>query len=82
VLAIVADLEGAGYLARTRVRRRTHYTVNPDKPFRHGAQGGLRVGPLLDQLTAMADAGPPAPQAVQHQRLGAAVAREAAGARP
>jgi Winged helix-turn-helix DNA-binding len=70
VLAIVADLEAAGYLTRTRVGRRTRYTVNPDKPFRHRAEGGLRVGPLLDQLTAMADAGPPGPQAAQHQRLG------------
>jgi hypothetical protein len=55
---------------RTRVGRRTHYTVNPDKPFRHRAEGGLRVGPLLDQLTAMADAAPPGPQAAQHQRPG------------
>ena len=56
VQAIVADLEAAGYLTRTRVGRRTRYTVNPDSPFRHKAQDGLRVGPLLDQLTAMADA--------------------------
>src|SRR6201984_2768780 len=59
VLAIVADLEAAGYLTRTRVGRRTRYTVNPDSPFRHHAQEGLRVGPLLDQLTEMADAGTP-----------------------
>ena len=59
VQAIVADLEAAGYLTRTRVGRRTRYTVNPDSPFRHKAQDGLRVGPFLDQLTAMADAGQP-----------------------
>ena len=29
VQAIVADLEAAGYLARTRAGRRTRYTVNP-----------------------------------------------------
>ena len=63
VQAIVADLEAAGYLTRTRVGRRTRYTVNPDRPFRHSAQEGLRVGPLLDQLTAMADADAPAPAA-------------------
>jgi MarR family protein len=70
VQAIVADLEAAGYLTRTRVGRRTRYTVNPDSPFRHKAQDGLRVGPLLDQLTEMADAGTPGPQTARHQRLG------------
>jgi hypothetical protein len=65
VQAIVADLDAAGYLTRTRVGRRTRYTVNPDSPFRHHAQDGLRVGPLLDLLTAMADAGPPRPAARQ-----------------
>jgi hypothetical protein len=59
VQAIVADLEAGGYLTRTRIGRRTRYTVNPDSPFRHKAQEGLRVGPLLDQLTALADADTP-----------------------
>ena len=54
--AIVADLEAAGYITRTRVGRRTRYTVNPDSPFRHQAQAGLRVGPFLDVLTAMVNA--------------------------
>ena len=62
VQAIVADLEAAGYITRTRVGRRTRYTVNPDSPFRHQAQQGLRVGPLLEQLTALADADTPPPQ--------------------
>jgi len=70
VQAIVADLEAAGYLTRTRVGRRTRYTVDPDSPFRHKAQDGLRVGPLLDQLTMMADAGTPQPGAARHQRTG------------
>lgn len=60
VQAIVGDLEAAGYLTRTRIGRRTRYTVNPDNPFRHSAQEGLRVGPMLDILTAMADADTPA----------------------
>jgi DNA-binding Lrp family transcriptional regulator len=59
VQAIVADLDAAGYLTRTRVGRRTRYTVNPDSPFRHSAQEGLRVGPMLELLTEMADADPP-----------------------
>jgi MarR family protein len=67
VQAIVADLEAAGYLTRTRVGRRTRYTVNPDSPFRHSAQDGLQVGPLLDVLTAMADAQAPATAARSHQ---------------
>jgi hypothetical protein len=63
VQAIVADLEAGGYLTRARVGRRTRYTVNPDSPFRHRAQEGLQVGPLLDLLTVMADADYPAPAA-------------------
>jgi len=61
--AIVADLEAAGYLTRTRVGRRTVYTVHPSCPFRHPAQDGHRVGPFLELLAlpggARDDAGPP-----------------------
>ena len=57
VQAIVADLEAAGYLTRTRVGRRTRYTVNPDSAFRHSAQDGHRIGPFLDLLTAAGAAG-------------------------
>jgi hypothetical protein len=70
VQAIVADLDAAGYLTRTRIGRRTRYTVNPDTPFRHSAQEGLRVGPLLDLLTPMADADTPGPEAARYHRLG------------
>ena len=55
VQAIVADLEAAGYLTRTRTGRRTRYTLNHDSLFRHSAQEGLRVGPLLDLLGAPGD---------------------------
>jgi hypothetical protein len=55
VQGIVADLAAEGYITRARVGRRTRYTVNPESPFRHRAQEGLQVGPLLDLLTAMAD---------------------------
>ena len=57
VQAIVADLETAGYLTRGRIGRRNLYTVNPDSLFRHSAQEGLRVGPLLDLLAEAGDAG-------------------------
>ena len=70
VQAIVADLEAAGYLTRTRIGRRTRYTVNPDSPFRHQAQEGLRVGPLLDRLTARANTDTPGPEAARHQPPG------------
>jgi hypothetical protein len=55
VQAIVADLEAAGYLTRGRIGRRNRYTVNPDTMFRHSAQEGLRVGPLLDLLAEAGD---------------------------
>jgi DNA-binding MarR family transcriptional regulator len=57
VQAIVADLEAEGYLTRTRNGRRTRYTVNHDSLFRHSAQEGLRVGPLLDLLATADDDG-------------------------
>jgi DNA-binding Lrp family transcriptional regulator len=52
VQAIVADLEAAGYLTRTRTGRRVVYTVNRDNVFRHSAQDGHRIGPFLDLLAA------------------------------
>jgi hypothetical protein len=53
--AIVADLEAAGYITRTRIGRRTRYSVNPDSSFRHPAQEGLQVGPFLAVLAATGD---------------------------
>jgi hypothetical protein len=50
--AIVADLEAAGYITRTRTGRRTRYAVNTDSVFRHPAQEGLRIGPFLRLLAA------------------------------
>jgi DNA-binding MarR family transcriptional regulator len=58
VQAIVADLEAAGYLTRTRTGRRVVYTVKRDSLFRHTAQEGLRVGPLLDVLADEITPGP------------------------
>jgi MarR family len=52
VQAIVADLEAAGYITRTRAGRRTRYTINHDSLFRHTAQEGHRVGPFLALLGA------------------------------
>src|SRR5690242_3208026 len=66
VQAIVADLEAAGYLTRTRTGRRTRYTVNPGSSFRHPAQEGLRIGPFLAVLAAPGDTAEPAPAAPPH----------------
>jgi MarR family len=55
VQAIIADLEAAGYITRTRAGRRTVYTVHPDRPFRHPAQDGHRIGPFLELLAASGD---------------------------
>lgn len=51
VQMIVADLESAGYLTRTRVGRRNRYTVDEGGPFRHPAESGHRVGELLALFT-------------------------------
>ena len=48
VQRIVAELVDAGYLERSRVGRRNHYTVNRDHAMRHVAQVGHQIGGLLD----------------------------------
>jgi DNA-binding MarR family transcriptional regulator len=57
VQAIVADLEAAGYITRSRTGRRTRYTVRRDSQFRHPAQEGLQVGPFLALLTVADEEG-------------------------
>jgi DNA-binding IclR family transcriptional regulator len=59
---IVADLEAAGYITRTRTGRRTRYTVNPDSLFRHPAQEGHRVGPFLALLATAGEASGASPR--------------------
>jgi hypothetical protein len=44
---IIADLEEAQYLTRTRVGRRNTYTITPQRPFRHPAEGEHRVQELI-----------------------------------
>jgi MarR family len=53
--AIVADLEVAGYITRTKTGRRVRYSVNRNSLFRHPAQEGLRVGPFLALLATAND---------------------------
>ena len=51
-LTILKDLEDAGYLRRHRVGRRSHYTVDAHRHFRHPATAGHEVGELLAIFTA------------------------------
>jgi DNA-binding MarR family transcriptional regulator len=53
--AILTDLEAGGYLSRTRVGRRNHYTVDPTGRFRHPIEAERCVG---DLLTLFAPASP------------------------
>lgn len=46
-LGILKDLEDAGYVKRTKVGRRTHYTVYPEQPVRHPTSAGRAVEDLL-----------------------------------
>jgi hypothetical protein len=59
---IVADLEAAGYLTRTRTGRRTRYTIHHDSGFRHPAQDGQRVGPFLAALAEASGTARTAPE--------------------
>ena len=77
VQAIVADLEAAGYLTRTRTGRRTRYSVNHDSLFRHSAQEGLRVGPFLELLGVTGDDSRPSRAPAGGQAAARAPARQA-----
>ncbi len=48
---ILADLEGDGYLRKTKVGRRNTYSVNASGEFRHPEEAGHRIGDLLNLFT-------------------------------
>ena len=50
VQRIVAELEQAGVLERSRVGRRNVYSVKPDKPLRHPVESHCTVAELLDLI--------------------------------
>ncbi|MGW2207389.1 AsnC family transcriptional regulator [Streptomyces sp. NPDC001774] len=50
VQAIVADLEGSGYITRARDGRRNRYTPAPGAAFRHPAEAGQEIAGLLGLL--------------------------------
>ena len=47
VQLILTDLEQAGYLVKTKIGRRNHYTVRPNQPLRHPAESAHTVDELL-----------------------------------
>ena len=55
---IVADLVREGYLVRARVGRRNHYTVVPQRPFRHAVERDHAIGELLAVLTPISSSAP------------------------
>jgi len=50
VQRIVADLEEAGYLSRSREGRRNRYKVHADRPLRHSIEAHREVGLLLNLM--------------------------------
>jgi DeoR/GlpR family transcriptional regulator of sugar metabolism len=60
---IVSDLEGAGYLSKTRNGRRNHYEVHEELPLRHPQHRHHTVGDLIRFLEAPGtSAGRPSPR--------------------
>lgn len=56
VQGIVSDLVEGGYVTRTRVGRRNHYTVNPKLPLRHPLERDHAVGELLQAVASFESA--------------------------
>ncbi len=50
VQRILADLEKDGYIQHVKEGRTNRYTIDLNKPLRHPAQHGQRVGDLLTQI--------------------------------
>ncbi|HLL89366.1 MAG TPA: winged helix-turn-helix domain-containing protein [Tepidisphaeraceae bacterium] len=50
VQGIVADLEAAGVLTRTRQGRRNRYTLHTARPLRHPVEAHRTIGDVLELL--------------------------------
>ena len=53
VQQIVADLEAAAYLSKTKTGRRNHYRVRRAGRFRHPLERRITVGEFLDLVTSV-----------------------------
>lgn len=62
---ILADLIADGYVTRTKVGRRNHYTIDPHGHLRHPMLRDVSVGPLLEILNPD---GQPEPQSTTRPR--------------
>jgi predicted transcriptional regulator len=51
--AIIADLVHEGYVTRTRVGRRNHYEINPDRPLRHPVEQPHSIGEFLHVVAGL-----------------------------
>ncbi|MBG0830062.1 MarR family transcriptional regulator [Planomonospora sp. ID67723] len=51
VQSIVSDLHQEGYLTLSKVGRRNHYTLNPERGFRYPTEANLPVRLLIDLFT-------------------------------
>jgi len=61
---ILSQLEATGYLTKTRVGRRNHYTVHGELPLRHPMHNGRQVGELLRVIEP--EVAPPASSSTRH----------------
>jgi predicted transcriptional regulator len=55
VQRIVAELEGAGALERTRQGRRNVYSVDASRPLRHPVESHCRLADLLELVNGSLD---------------------------
>lgn len=44
---ILGELQADGYVTKSKVGRRNHYTIHPEQRFRHPAEANHSVGELL-----------------------------------
>jgi hypothetical protein len=61
---ILSQLEATGYLTKTKVGRRNHYTVHGELPLRHPMHNGRQVGELLRVIEP--EIAPPAAPSTRH----------------
>jgi DNA-binding MarR family transcriptional regulator len=50
VRKIISDLEGEGYITKTKEGRRVKYSIKPKLPFRHHTQKDKAIEKLLEAL--------------------------------
>ena len=68
---IVADLEAAGVLTRTREGRRNRYTLHPDRPLRHPVEAHRTVADLVGVVLPLPVPAPPPDVPAPATRAGA-----------